>query len=104
MVFKKGNQITLAGKISGEKTLRLGQTQYTYPVVMIKEFHLWEKAHYYPDYFDDYGYFPYWRGPHYPPGFWGSSDYDAENENHEARAEEEEGESGGEHADGHHGH
>jgi len=106
-VFKRGNEITLAGEISGEKTLRLGQTHYTYPVVMIKELHLWEKEYYYPDYFDDYRYFPYWQSPYYTPGFWGPSDYDDNNEEHEGRAQEEEGEpgeEGGEHEGGHHGH
>ena len=96
-VYKRGNQVTVAGEISGQKTLPLGQTRYTYPVMRIKEIHLWEKEHYYPDFFDDYGYY----GPYYPHYFWGSSEYDDENEEHEGRAEEEEGE---EHEGGEHGH
>jgi outer membrane lipoprotein len=99
-VYKRGNQVTVAGEISGEKTLPLGQTRYTYPVIRIKEIHLWENEHYYPDYFDDYGYYHYWRGPYYPPGFWGFYGDDRENEEHEGRTGAEEGE---EHEGGHHG-
>lgn len=103
-VYKRGNQVTLAGEISGEKILPLGQTRYTYPVLMIKELHLWQKERYYPDYYNDYGYHPYWRGPYYAPGFWGFYGYDREHKEHEGRAEEAEGEpgeEGGEHEGGH---
>ena len=42
-IYKKGKKITLAGEIIGKETKPLGKGQYIYPVVMIKELHLWKK-------------------------------------------------------------
>jgi outer membrane lipoprotein len=100
-VYKRGNQVTLAGEISGAKTLPLGQGRYTYPVVMLKELHLYERVRYYPYYYNNY-----WWGPYYGPGFWGYYGYDDDED--QGRGEEgeegEEGEGGEEHEGGHHGH
>jgi outer membrane lipoprotein len=110
-VYKRGNQVTLAGEVSGAKTLPLGQGSYTYPVIMIKELHLYEKQRYYPYYYYDYWggpywYGPYWHGPYYRPyygpGFYGFYPYRHEHEQHEeheGRGEEREEHEGG----GHHG-
>jgi outer membrane lipoprotein len=64
-IYKKGRRITLAGQIIGKETLPLGKSKYSYPVVTIKELHLWEraKAYVYP--------YPYY-GWYYGPGWgWG---------------------------------
>jgi outer membrane lipoprotein len=61
-VYRAGKKITLAGQIVGGQTLPLGEATYTYPVVVIKQFHLWKQVYNYPFY-----YYPYY----YP---WGSPD------------------------------
>jgi outer membrane lipoprotein len=100
-VYKRGNQVTLAGKVSGAKTLPLGKASYTYPVITIKELHLYEKQRYYPYYYyDDWG-GPWWGGPYYGPdfyGFYGDGNEHEEHEEHEGPGEERE-----EHEGGHHG-
>jgi outer membrane lipoprotein len=56
-VYQKGKKITVAGPITGEEVLPLGEIQYTYPVVSITEMHLWKKeVRVYPD--------PYYYGPY----------------------------------------
>ena len=70
-IYEKGKMITLAGQITGKKTLPLGETSYTYPVITIKQLHLWKKRsnRYYYDYPYDYwyrGWGPYGWYPGYP--------------------------------------
>ncbi|MEJ2723323.1 MAG: Slp family lipoprotein [Deltaproteobacteria bacterium] len=65
-IYKNGRKITLAGEITGKETRPLGKSQYTYPVVAIKELHLWKKkkAYVYP--------YPSYFGWYYGPGWgWG---------------------------------
>jgi outer membrane lipoprotein len=68
-VYKEGAKITLAGQVAGKKSLTLDKTTYSYPVVTIKQLHLWKKRPryiYYPAYpYDYWGWGPYWDG-------WGS--------------------------------
>lgn len=75
VIYKQGREITIAGEIAGKETLPLGGIQYTYPVILAKEIHLWEKIdprrypHPYwdsPFFWGPYGY-PYWR---YRPWYW----------------------------------
>jgi len=42
-IYKNGKKITLAGEIIGKETRPLGKAKYTYPVVSIKEIHLWKR-------------------------------------------------------------
>jgi outer membrane lipoprotein len=59
-IYHRGRLITVAGEITGSETERLGETTYTYPVVQVKETHLWQ----WPPYgYDDY---PYWYDPYDP--------------------------------------
>jgi len=73
-VYKKGRKITLAGAVIGKETRPLGEIEYTYPVLQIKELHLWkEVVRYYPyptPYWHWYG--PYYWWPYYPqyPYWW----------------------------------
>jgi outer membrane lipoprotein len=69
VIYKQGREITIAGEVAGKETLPLGGIQYTYPVILAKEIHLWEKIdprRYpypywdYPFFWGPYGY-PYWR-------------------------------------------
>jgi len=82
-VYKKGKRITVAGEIIGKETKPLGKTEYTYPVVMIKQVHLWRKARVYP-YPPPYYYGPYygpydWYGPYGPYYGW-PYDYDLDDD------------------------
>jgi outer membrane lipoprotein len=86
-LYKKGRKITVAGEIIGKETKPLGKTEYTYPLVMVKQLHLWESTQH-----RSYDYNPYWDryGPYYGPyyrGFYGDFG--------EGEQEEEEGERGG---------
>jgi outer membrane lipoprotein len=69
-IYKKEERITLAGEIIGKQARPLGDTEYTYPVVMIKQLHLWRKKRPYP--LPYYRWAPYWYGPYgWPYGpFW----------------------------------
>jgi outer membrane lipoprotein len=42
----RDRKITLVGEVIGAEEKALGKTMYKYPVVMIKEFHLWESDYY----------------------------------------------------------
>ena len=101
-IYKRGNQVTLAGVVSGEKILPLGEGSYTYPVITIKELHLYEKQPYYPYpyYYYDYWNGPFWYGPYFAPGYYGFYGYRHEHEEHkehEGLGEEREGHAGGHH-------
>jgi outer membrane lipoprotein len=68
-IYKNGKKITLAGEISGEETHPLGKSSYTYPVIGIKELHLWRQNQRYVYPYPYYGYYDWYYGP-YGPG-WG---------------------------------
>jgi outer membrane lipoprotein len=64
-IYRKGRMITLAGEILGKKVEPLGEMEYTYPLVRVKEIHLWKQ------YSSPYGPYPppywyYWFGYPYP--------------------------------------
>lgn len=42
-IYKKGRKVTLAGEVIGVTPLKLGQAEYRYPTLLIREIHLWEK-------------------------------------------------------------
>ena len=65
-VFRNGRKVTIAGEVVGSEVQPLNGIDYRYPVVRVKELHLWEEVRrYYPP--DPYFYWgPYWYfGP--PP-------------------------------------
>jgi outer membrane lipoprotein len=73
-VFKPGRLITVAGQLAGTATEPLQKTQYTYPMLSIKQLHLWQSVrtvYYYPaGYWGWYG--PRWHRGWYGPGWgWG---------------------------------
>lgn len=69
-IYKNGRKITVAGEITGQETRALGAMQYRYPVLMIKELHLWKRDRFtyvYPPYYRD----PWdWYYPRYWPYYW----------------------------------
>lgn len=83
-IYRNGRKITLAAQVTGKKTLQLGETSYTYPVVTIKQLHLWKNRQtYYYAYPYDYWYYgwgPYGWYPWYPwyPGYGRDFDEDYE--------------------------
>ena len=42
-IYKEGREITVGGEVAGREVLPLGETKYSYPVILAKEIHLWEK-------------------------------------------------------------
>jgi outer membrane lipoprotein len=82
-IYKQGRKVTLAGTVQGEKIQQLGEVEYHYPYIIIKEIHLWpeEKPAQYEPYPYRWGpwYDPYpwglWYDPWYPWGPWGYPGY-----------------------------
>ena len=76
-IYSKGKQVTVAGKVTGAKTMKLGELEYRYPCIKIEEIHLWKKKEQ-PLYYDPYPWYPmgvpwgYWGpwAPYYPIGGW----------------------------------
>lgn len=68
-IFKPGREITIAGQVAGKEDLPLEEIQYSYPVILAKEIHLWERLlplwPYYPYYWD-----PFWGPYWYPYSRW----------------------------------
>ncbi|TVM04305.1 MAG: hypothetical protein CV087_00640 [Candidatus Brocadia sp. WS118] len=48
-VFTEGRSVTLAGEVQGKRTLPLDKTEYTYPLISVKEIYLWPATRNYDD-------------------------------------------------------
>jgi len=62
-IYSQGRNVTVAGEVQGKRIQRLCEIEYSYPLIRVKEIHLWaveKKDIYYPC--------PYWHYPwsHYP--------------------------------------
>ena len=57
-IYRTGRRLTIAGTVLGKKVRKLGEVDYHYPYLLIKEMHLWEEEKMY-------------RHEPYPWGFWG---------------------------------
>jgi outer membrane lipoprotein len=65
-VYAKGREVTVAGEVQGKRILPLDKTEYTYPLIYVKEIYLWpvtEERYYAPYYHDDY----WWWRSHFLP-------------------------------------
>ena len=68
-IYNRGREAVIAGEIKEKRTLPLGEIEYSYPLILIKEIHLFksksnERFHERP--------YPYWWYPHrgyYPYGY-----------------------------------
>ncbi|BBA70316.1 Slp family lipoprotein [Geobacter sulfurreducens] len=74
VIFKPGRLVTLVGEIKGKKVQPLDEVNYSYPVVAIKEIHVWKSQDYdsgypYPTPAPYYYYDPYWYG-FWPGPYW----------------------------------
>lgn len=73
LIYARGRQITVAGRVIGTRvvTNRKTRATYTYPVIQMEQVHLWPlpEAVAVPAYWWGWGgYYPYWGGP-YDNGF-----------------------------------
>ncbi|HEX9948547.1 MAG TPA: Slp family lipoprotein [Thermodesulfobacteriota bacterium] len=70
-IYKQGRKVTIAGAVQGEKVQLLGEIQYHYPYLIVKEIRLWKEEEL--AYYDQYGPYPWgpWYDPWYPWGPWG---------------------------------
>jgi outer membrane lipoprotein len=66
-IYKNGRRITLAGEIIGKETRPIGKSQYTYPVVAVKQLYLWKIS---TTYVYPYPYYGWYFGPGWGWG-WG---------------------------------
>ena len=66
-IYRQGRKVTVAGEVKGKKIQRLGEIDYTYPLISAKEIHLWpvekeEKVYYpYPCWHYPWRYYTYWH-------------------------------------------
>ncbi|KXK29848.1 MAG: hypothetical protein UZ01_01824 [Candidatus Brocadia sinica] len=60
-VFAKGRSVTIAGEIQGKRTLPLGEIEYTYPLISVKEIYLWPVEKNYPSRYYYYNDYWWWR-------------------------------------------
>jgi len=78
MIFREGMLITLVGEIKGKSKQRLDEIEYIYPVIAMREWHLWPDSGWdssylpspspvYDPYYYGYGFEPYWFRPIGPP-------------------------------------
>jgi outer membrane lipoprotein len=44
-IFHRGRKVTIAGIVQGEEIMRIGDIDYHYPYLIIKEIYLWEKEY-----------------------------------------------------------
>ena len=78
--FERGSEITVVGRLSGTESGKVGQFDYTYPLVEAESIHLWPPRPMYarmpyqdPWMYGMYGYGPGWGfGPYWGP-YWGGS-------------------------------
>ena len=65
-IYSKGRYITGAGKMTGNRTGKIDNKEYNYPLIEVSELKLWKNYNYSPYYRPFYG--PYY-GPFYRPYF-----------------------------------
>ena len=64
-IYNGGRRVTVAGEVEGKKIQRLGEIEYTYPLISAKEIHLWpveKDDRFYP--------YPYWHYPWWYHPYW----------------------------------
>lgn len=72
VVYKQGRRVTLVGQVQGKKSLPIDQIRYTYPVISIREIHVWKKSEIEQTNYPPPGYYydPFWWGPPYAYHWW----------------------------------
>lgn len=67
-IYSQGREVTVAGPVMGKRLLPIGEIEYSYPLILVKEIHLWPvkgKERPIPPW--PYWYYPWWW--YYP--YWG---------------------------------
>ena len=66
-IYSRGREVVFAGEVKGKRILPLDEIEYTYPLISIKEIHLFKAqketfyAYPYPHwYYPPWYYYPYW--------------------------------------------
>lgn len=71
-VYSKGRDITVVGVIAGDKTGKIGDFEYTWPVVRVHDYYLWPLPSYQGVYYPSryYYYDPWYPYYYYPYGIY----------------------------------
>lgn len=105
LVYAKGRMVTVAGRVTGKKTVthKKSGISYSYPVIQVKQLHLWAKARPAPPAYWGPYWGPYWDWdyPYYDVGFGGFEGEEEHGRGDEGREMEERGGERGEEG-GHH--
>lgn len=71
-IYAREREVTIAGEIKEKRVLPLGDIQYAYPLILVRQLHLWpaeRKERLYP-YPHPYGPYPWWWYHPYPYRYW----------------------------------
>jgi outer membrane lipoprotein len=75
-IYARDRELTIAGEIREKRVLPLGDIQYAYPLILVRQLHLWpaerkERLHPYPyPYPRPYGPHPWWWYHPFPYRYW----------------------------------
>ncbi|MCF6158771.1 MAG: hypothetical protein E3K32_09405 [wastewater metagenome] len=64
-VYERGRGVTIAGTIEGTRIQPLGEVEYIYPFIHVKEIYLWPARRMYPYPYSYYDRYHWWRSPFY---------------------------------------
>ncbi|GLI34740.1 Slp family lipoprotein [Desulforhabdus amnigena] len=64
-IYAEGRTVTVAGELVGKRVLPLGDIDYAYPLLAVKEINLWPKEPPTPYYYYPYYPYPYWGWRYY---------------------------------------
>jgi len=65
-IYSEGREVTVAGEVKGKRVLPLGEIEYAYPLISIKEIYLWP-----PKTKERFYLYPYWDYPRWYHPYWG---------------------------------
>ncbi len=65
-IYSEGREVTVAGEVKGKRVLPLGEIEYAYPLISIKEIYLWP-----PKTKERFYLYPYWDYPWWYDPYWG---------------------------------
>ena len=68
VIYSRGREVVVAGAIKGKRVLPLGEIEYTYPLILVKEIHLFKvrkDESFYP--YPYWWYPPWWYHPYWYP-------------------------------------
>lgn len=69
-IYSRGREAIVAGEIKGKRALPLGEIEYTYPLILIKEIHLFKakkEERVYPYPYPHWWYPSWWNYPYWYP-------------------------------------